>query len=152
LIIEVSSSTSTSLDSLLECRKTALTQLHARAAVYFSQLGMDRLNQINTAHPSSRPLRLTATLPSSIATHTDASTAHRPDQIPHVVRQSRLTSPSCSVVYSCFGIFIIPLSKTTLILRHPWKMIFRGNHRPEISSNTTVKTQINGDTESPNLS
>jgi hypothetical protein len=32
-----------------------------------------------------------------------------------------------SVVYSCFGIlFIVSLSKVTLILRHPWKAIFRG--------------------------
>jgi restriction system protein len=30
-------------------------------------------------------------------------------------------------VYSCFGIFIVFLSKVTSILRHPWKTIFRGN-------------------------
>jgi hypothetical protein len=41
---------------------------------------------------------------------------------------TRLTAnPLNSAVYSCFGIFfIVFLSKVTLILRHHWKIVFRG--------------------------
>jgi hypothetical protein len=36
-----------------------------------------------------------------------------------------------SVVYSCFGIFsTFFLQKVTLIVRHPWKTIYRGNLTP----------------------
>ncbi|MDP2815356.1 MAG: hypothetical protein Q8O19_01595, partial [Rectinemataceae bacterium] len=49
---------------------------------------------------------------------------------------TRLTANSLnSAVYSCFGIFfIVFLSKVTLILRHPWKTIFRGKVTAEFMS------------------